>query len=34
MTEQQTLAMAAGVETHAKRTRRSEFLVAMEVVVL
>jgi len=30
---QQTLAMAAGFEKHAKRTRRAEFLSQMEVVV-
>ena len=33
MTEQRTFAMAAGFEKHAKRTRRSEFLSQMEVVV-
>lgn len=30
---QQTLAMAAGFEKHAKRTRRAEFLAQMEIVV-
>lgn len=33
MAQQQTLAMAAGFEKHAKRTRRAEFLAQMEVVV-
>ncbi len=33
MSQQQTLAMAAGFEKHAKRTRRVEFLSQMEVVV-
>ncbi len=33
MKQQQTLAMAAGFEKHAKRTRRAEFLSQMNVVV-
>jgi transposase, IS5 family len=33
MSEQRTLAMAAGFEKHAKRTRRAEFLSQMDVVV-
>ena len=33
MAEQRTLAMAAGFEKHAKRTRRAEFLAQMEIVV-
>lgn len=33
MNQQQTLAMAAGFEKHAKRTRRAEFLAQMEIVV-
>ena len=33
MAEQRTLAMAAGFEKHAKRTRRAEFLSQMESVV-
>ena len=33
MDQQRTLAMAAGFEKHAKRTRRAEFLAQMDVVV-
>lgn len=33
MSEQRTLAMAAGFEKHQKRTRRTEFLPRMEAVV-
>ncbi len=33
MAEQRTLAMLAGFEKHAKRTRRAEFLSQMEIVV-
>lgn len=33
MAQQRTLAMAAGFELHAKRTRRAEFLQQMELVV-
>jgi transposase, IS5 family len=33
MSEQRTLAMAAGFEKHSKQTRRAEFLAQMEVVV-
>lgn len=33
MAQQMTLAMAAGFEKHAKRTRRAEFLAQMDVVV-
>jgi IS5 family transposase len=33
MTEQRTLAMAAGFEKHSKQTRRAEFLSQMEIVV-
>lgn len=33
MSEQRTLAMAAGFERHSKQTRRSAFLAQMEIVV-
>ena len=33
MNQQQTLAMAAGFEKHAKRTRRAEFLSQRNAVV-